>query len=75
MEGKEAFEYKLLCYYRGAHVDVRRVYYQVLLEDGSSAVTDGFNRDTEELNARIFPTINAVEQSSSHACLVQVRRK
>ena len=33
----------------------------------SIAVTGGFFRDTEEVNARIFPTRIAIEQSSSHA--------
>ena len=38
----------------------------------SAAVTDGFIRDTEEVNARISPTRIAIEQSSSHVYLVQV---
>ena len=41
----------------------------------SATVTDGFIRDTEEVNARIFPTTIAIEQSSSHAYLVQVIQK
>ena len=32
----------------------------------SAAVTDGFIRDTEEVNARISPTRIDIEQSSSH---------
>ena len=36
----------------------------------SAAVTDGFIRDTEEVNARISPTRIAIEQSSSHVYLV-----
>ena len=38
----------------------------------STVVTDGFIRDTEEVNARISPTRIAIEQSSSHVYLVQV---
>ena len=38
----------------------------------SAAITDGFIRDTEEVNARISPTRIAIEQSSSHVYLVQV---
>ena len=45
-----------------------RFFYQFFFEDGSAAVTGGFIRETEELNAQIFPTRSAVEQSSSHAC-------
>ena len=37
----------------------------------SATVTDGFIRDTEEVNARISPTRIAIEQSSSHVYLVQ----
>ena len=38
----------------------------------SAAVTDGFIRDTEEVNARISPTRIGIEQSCSHVYLVQV---
>ena len=38
----------------------------------SAAVTDGFIRDTEEVNARISLTRIDIEQSSSHVYLVQV---
>ena len=74
VECKEAFEstipsFSVITVARG------RSEYQVLFEDGSAAVTGGFIRDTEELNAQIFPTRSAVEQSYNHACLVQVRRK
>ena len=41
----------------------------------SAAVTDGFIRDTEEVNARISPTRIAIEQSSSHVYLVQVLKR
>ena len=41
----------------------------------SIAVTDVFIRDTEELNARVVPTRIAIEQSSSHAYLVQVLKR
>ena len=41
----------------------------------STVVADGFIRDTEEVNARIFPTRLAIEQSSSHAYLVQVLKR
>ena len=41
----------------------------------STAVTDGFIRDTEEVNARIFPTSIAIEQSSSRVYLVQVLKR
>ena len=40
----------------------------------SAAVTDGFIRDTEEVNA-ISPTRIAIEQSSSHVYLVQVLKR
>ena len=38
----------------------------------SAAVTDGFIRDTEEVNARISPTRIDIEQSSSHVYLKSV---
>ena len=38
----------------------------------SAAVTHGFIRDTEEVNARISPARIAIEPSSSHVYLVQV---
>ena len=41
----------------------------------SAAITDGFIRDTEEVNARISPTKISIEQSSSHVYLVQVLKK
>ena len=41
----------------------------------SAAVTDGFIRDTEEVNARISPTRIAIEQSSSDVYLVQVLKR
>ena len=41
----------------------------------STVVADGFIRDTEEVNALIFPTTLAIEQSSSHAYLVQVLKR
>ena len=41
----------------------------------SAAITDGFIRDTEEVNARISPTRIAIEQSSSHVYLVQVLKR
>ena len=41
----------------------------------SAAVTDGFIRDTEEVNARISPTRIAIEKSSSHVYLVQVLKR
>ena len=41
----------------------------------STAVTDGFIRDTEEVNAWIFPTRIAIEESFSHAYLVQVLKR
>ena len=41
----------------------------------SAAVTDGFFRDTEEVNARISPTRIAIEQSSSHVYLVHVFKR
>ena len=41
----------------------------------SSAVTDGFIRDTEEVNARISPTRIVIEQSSSHVYLVQILKR
>ena len=41
----------------------------------SAAVTDGFIRDTEEVNARISPTRIAIDQSSSHVYLVQVLKR
>ena len=41
----------------------------------SAAVTDGFIRDTEEVNARISPTRIAIEQSFSHVYLVQVLKR
>ena len=41
----------------------------------SAAVTDCFNRDTEEVNARLSPTRIAIEQSSSHVYLVQVLKR
>ena len=75
MESKEAFDYTIPSFsviiYRGrsesllAGSSPRRYNY-------SAAVTDGFIRDTEEINARISPTRIAIEQSSSHVYLVQV---
>ena len=56
-------------------MDVQSGFFLPGSEDGSAAVTGGFIRETEELNAQIFPTRSAVEQSYNHACLVQVRRK
>ena len=58
-------------------MDVQRVclipgFFSKLVYTCSTVVTDGFIRVTEELNARIFPTTIAIEQSSSHAYLVQV---
>ena len=41
----------------------------------SAAVTDGFIRDTEEVNAWISPTRIAIEKSSSHVYLVQVLKR
>ena len=40
----------------------------------SAAVTDGFIRDTEEVNA-VSPTRIAIEQNSSHVYLVQVLKR
>ena len=77
MESKEAFDYTIPSFsviiYRGRSESLlagssRRWYY-------SAAVTDGFIRDTEEVNARISPTRIAIEQSSSHVYLVQVLKR
>ena len=78
MECKAVFEYTIQSFsvITMAYAWTFREFFdQVLFEDDSAAVTGGFIRDAEELNAQIFPTRSAVEQSSSYACLVQVRRK
>ena len=74
VECKEALEYTIPSF-SVITVDVRRVRYQVILEGGSAAIVDGFIKDIEELNTRIFPTRIAVELSSNNACLVQVKAK
>ena len=48
VECKEAFEY-IIQNFSVITANVRRVHYWVLDEDGSAAVTDGFNRDIDEL--------------------------
>ena len=51
------------------------IYCSTIIICYSAAVTDGFIRDTEEVNARISPTRIAIEQSSSHVYLVQVLKR
>ena len=74
LECKDAVQYTILSF-SVITVDIRRVRYQALLDDGSAIVVDGFMRDTEELNRRVFSTRIAVQQSCSHACLVQVKKR
>ena len=82
MESKETFDYTIPSFaviiYRGRSESLlagssrsRRWY----IHQYSAAVTDGFIRDTEEVNARISPTRIAIEQSSSHVYLVQVLKR
>ena len=76
MESKEAFDYTIPSFsviiYCGRSEFVSRFFSKMVY---SAAVTDGFIRDTEEVNARISPTRIAIQQSSSHVYLVQVLKR
>ena len=75
MESKEAFDYTIPSFsviiYRGRSEFVSRFFSKMVY---SAAVTDGFIRDTEEVNA-VSPTRIAIEQNSSHVYLVQVLKR
>ena len=78
MESKQAFDYTIPSFsviiYRGRSESLLacRFFSKMVY---SAAVTDGFIRDTEEVNARISPTRIAIEQSSSHVYLVWVLKR
>ena len=79
MESKEAFDYTIPSFsviiYRGRSESLLAGSSRRWYNYYSAAVTDGFIRDTEEVNARISPTRIAIEQSSSHVYLVQVLKR
>ena len=66
MESKEGFDYTIpnfsVIIYRGRSEFVSSRFFSTMVY--SAAVTDGFIRDTEEVNARISPTRIAIGSSA-----------